>query len=464
LADVFLSYRNTPERLKLVSRLAHILLAYDIKVWWDYRLAIGESYSENIARELADARLVVPLWCTQSVASDWVLTEARIGKHKLFPARLQRCSLPGEFEHLHAASLIGWNGAADHPLLVNFVRELCKRLGKDPNARPDAIRELLSLPLLEPLPESDAPTKEEVKPTTPASQTRQWKCVKALTVHTDETRINAASFSPDGDYILAAVGSSVAFWYIPTGARVDKQRDDTTWGDAMWAEYARDGSKFLVTRQSGITKIFTVEGTRTIAILKEHKDRVQRARFSPDGTRVLTCSDDKTAKVWDAATGECLLTLSKHTDFVLGGAFSPDGRLIATGSTDGSVKIWTARRGDLVADWQKVGIVYTVDFSPDSSALLIASRGDNKVVDVASGGTVVSLGTRSSSAGRFSRDGRLIVTVEWPTPLTHVWDARSGEKLATLEAKQWSPTAEFSPDGTTIASVEGSTINLWRPA
>jgi hypothetical protein len=164
VADVFLSYRNTADRLALVKRLAFILRAYKVEVWWDYALVAGESYRTNITKELSQAQVVTPLWCGESVKSEWVKMEAQLGKDKLIPARLQYCDLPREFEAIQAANLIGWNGAADNPRLLSFVRQICERLGKSAELPADSIEQLLSLPPVPPLPERApaAPKAEHV--------------------------------------------------------------------------------------------------------------------------------------------------------------------------------------------------------------------------------------------------------------------------------------------------------------
>jgi hypothetical protein len=80
MADVFICYRNTPERRALVRRLAAILRAHEVTVWWDYGLEAGESYRAQITTELANARLVAPLWCEESVNSQWVRMEVELDK------------------------------------------------------------------------------------------------------------------------------------------------------------------------------------------------------------------------------------------------------------------------------------------------------------------------------------------------------------------------------------------------
>ena len=153
MADVFISYRNTPDRRIIVRRLATILRAHEISVWWDYGLEAGESYRAQITAELASARVVSPLWCAESIQSPWVRMEAELGKDKLVPARLQKVVPPDAFEAIQAADLIGWDGAVGSPRLLEFVRLICKRLGRPAIAPTDMIEDLGQLPAVAPLPE-----------------------------------------------------------------------------------------------------------------------------------------------------------------------------------------------------------------------------------------------------------------------------------------------------------------------
>lgn len=156
MADVFLSYRNLEDRRRLVTRFATILRAHEISVWWDYGLDAGESYRDQITRELAQARLVIPFWCEESVASKWVGMEAELGRDKLFPARLQRVAPPPAFEAIHAAHLETWDGSILDPQLDEFVRDICAKLGKPARLPADTKKELSRLPKLKPLPQPKA--------------------------------------------------------------------------------------------------------------------------------------------------------------------------------------------------------------------------------------------------------------------------------------------------------------------
>jgi formylglycine-generating enzyme required for sulfatase activity len=176
MADVFISYRNTPDRRAIVRRLATILRAYEVTVWWDYGLEAGESFRAQITTELANARVVAPLWCVESVQSRWVRMEAEFGKDKLVPARLQKVAPPDAFEAIQAADLIGWDGAVGSPRLQAFVRRICARLGRPSVAPTDMIEELASLPVVPPLPEIvPAAAAPSASAATPAHDYAFWE-------------------------------------------------------------------------------------------------------------------------------------------------------------------------------------------------------------------------------------------------------------------------------------------------
>ena len=180
MADVFISYRNTPDRRIIVRRLSTILRAHEITVWWDYGLEAGESYRAQITAELANARVVSPLWCAESIQSPWVRMEAELGKDKLVPARLQKVVPPDAFEAIQAADLIGWDGAVGSPRLLEFVRLICKRLGRPAIAPTDMIEDLGQLPAVVPLPEIAAtmapPASQSAGPANDyAFWERQWE-------------------------------------------------------------------------------------------------------------------------------------------------------------------------------------------------------------------------------------------------------------------------------------------------
>src|SRR5262245_5540494 len=79
MADIFLSYRNTPDVRPIVRRLATLLQVHGFTVWWDYGLEAGKQFEQQILNEITAAGVVIPLWSEQSVSSYWVRREAELG-------------------------------------------------------------------------------------------------------------------------------------------------------------------------------------------------------------------------------------------------------------------------------------------------------------------------------------------------------------------------------------------------
>lgn len=156
MADVFISYKNTPERRLLVRRLALVLHVNGASVWWDNSLGAGQKFKSEIAEEIAKASVVVPLWCAKSIYSDWVNWEAELGRPKLTPAKLQRISPPSAFNEIHAADLVGWDGDIRDSKVETFVQLLCNRLGERKRPTSDLLDDLSQLPKLVALPPEDA--------------------------------------------------------------------------------------------------------------------------------------------------------------------------------------------------------------------------------------------------------------------------------------------------------------------
>ena len=84
-----------------------------------------------------------------------------------------------------------------------------------------------------------------------------------------------------------------------------------------------------------------------VYLLKGHKDRVSKARFSPCGTYIASASWDRTVKLWKRSDGSLVATLSEHDDRVEHLAFSPDGKTLSSGGLKGTLVI--RRMHDIVS-------------------------------------------------------------------------------------------------------------------
>lgn len=101
MADIFLSYAR--EDLAIASKLAAMLEANGLVVWWDRRLVAGDEINDAIEKAIDEAKAVVVLWSPNSVGSRWVRGEAETAaeSRKLIPVKIAECKLPLAFRGLH---------------------------------------------------------------------------------------------------------------------------------------------------------------------------------------------------------------------------------------------------------------------------------------------------------------------------------------------------------------------------
>ncbi len=108
--EVFISYAR--EDLHRAMPLVQALTARGWSVWWDHTILPGQTWDSVIGKALEEARCIVVLWSRNSVASDWVMTEAEEGRerHILVPVLLEDVRVPRQFRRIQAAPLVDWAG------------------------------------------------------------------------------------------------------------------------------------------------------------------------------------------------------------------------------------------------------------------------------------------------------------------------------------------------------------------
>ena len=114
MSDVFISYASQDRAT--AEKLANVLAGEGWSVWWDRTIPPGKTFARMIEDALTAAKCVVVLWSQISRESDWVQNEARFGHKRqvLIPALIEDVEPPFEFGHIHAASLIDWQGDTSH--------------------------------------------------------------------------------------------------------------------------------------------------------------------------------------------------------------------------------------------------------------------------------------------------------------------------------------------------------------
>ena len=157
--------------------------------------------------------------------------------------------------------------------------------------------------------------------------------------------------------------------------------------------------------------------------------------FSPAGGFLLTGGEDKIIRKWPVAGDAAPMLLKGHEDAVNSIAISADGHQALSGSNDGTSRIWNLVTGEVLdtAIAQPGAQVVSVAISPDQQSVLI---GTNQVAPF-----LWKLGEKSPvglvghdqpvDSVCFSPDGRFAATTSHDGT-TRLWNARTGEPLATL--------------------------------
>ena len=108
MADIFISYSKA-DRL-LAEQLAAYLETEGWSGWFDRSLTAGDTFRDEIIKELARARAVISVWTETSVKSDWVRAEAGRAKAdgKLIPVKtsgLAYQAIPLPFGEMHTEAI-----------------------------------------------------------------------------------------------------------------------------------------------------------------------------------------------------------------------------------------------------------------------------------------------------------------------------------------------------------------------
>lgn len=135
VADIFLSYKR--EQRAQVVNLAEALRGLGLEVWFDASLSAGEAFSDEINREVREARAIVVCWSPEAAESPWVKAEAQVGFSKrnltsILIAGPDGFEAPVPFNSLHSEDMRDWSPTRSprHAGWLSIVRRLGGLLGR----------------------------------------------------------------------------------------------------------------------------------------------------------------------------------------------------------------------------------------------------------------------------------------------------------------------------------------------
>jgi eukaryotic-like serine/threonine-protein kinase len=318
----------------------------------------------------------------------------------------------------------------------------------------------------------------------------------------------SARFAAAADRVVTASEDRTAcVWDATTGTPLVLLRGHT--GALAAATWAHNDRWIVTASEDGTARVWSAEHGKLVIAAMRHEGgaAITHALVSHDERMLLTTGSDGSARVWalpnstpedgPVAPSRPLASLAGHAGAIVAASFADDDSLVATGGIDRLAKIWDPQRGQLLATFEQDDVVRAVGFAAghrlvtggqhaviwdahtdkqrydlDSPVHAIAITRDGTVAAGTDDSriTLVRRGDRSVLQGHLGRvlavaftpDGRTLVTAgEDPRNRPLVWDVESGTRRGELGDHATAVRLlAISPDGDTVATASGSTIEL----
>ncbi len=141
-ANIFVSY-SRDDRAKVLP-IIEALEKAGLTVWWDGLLEAGTLFLHTTEQALEEADVVLVVWTSTSVQSNWVRDEATSGREtgRLVPVTIDGSLPPLGFRQFQVADLSAWRKNPDAPEIQNVIQSIRSLMGQPSQ----------SLPLVTPLP------------------------------------------------------------------------------------------------------------------------------------------------------------------------------------------------------------------------------------------------------------------------------------------------------------------------
>ena len=339
--------------------------------------------------------------------------------------------------------------------------------------------------------------REARQPGASASRNAQVPTVPLLPInhvmHAPTQTVTDVAISPDGQWILAASGSSVFGWDAQTGEKQRETRMEK--GDCPRLAVSPNGRSVVVAnnltgwlgkRRSELRLRDLQTGTE----LKRWKQdgHVTSLAFSCDGKQIAAGDTNGAAHFWEADSEREIQHLLPPEDsadgevrrvaYVRGDYAAKQVVVLRTGQTLTEIGLWEVRRTRLlkaytlhIRECLTYGQIGDILPSPDGSLLLIANNDPGSrnyslhLWDVKTGSEVRAFrGHTDDIRGlAWSADGQRVASCG-EDKTVRVWNVASGTELARgLGHTRTVRTVAFSSDGTTLASGgDDRAVCLWR--
>jgi formylglycine-generating enzyme required for sulfatase activity len=103
----------------------------------------GKDFARQIEGKIRAAKVLIVLWCTKSVGSEWVNEEVDLAKElgTLIPTKIEDCELPVGSRLKDYIDLTHWDGSPRSHLLDSLLDAIAQKVGRDPAPNFRALQE-----------------------------------------------------------------------------------------------------------------------------------------------------------------------------------------------------------------------------------------------------------------------------------------------------------------------------------
>lgn len=286
--------------------------------------------------------------------------------------------------------------------------------------------------------------------------------------------ITAINFSPDGKRLATATDTgAVQVWDMATRREVG---EPLRLGDGQNIDSISFGAKDTATTVSsaeGPGRFWDINTRRPVGPsfrIPDESVGIGSSIFSPDGTVIAAEATNMDFALIDASTHREIGS-AIHAAWPL--AFSPDGKLLAVADLSnlhGLVKLLNVATRH-VTDTVSHGMDITqympaAAFSPDGKIIAITEQKSVDLWDIARHRIIGSPIAVTATAVAFSPNGKMLATIS-SSGATDLWDTGSHQQLGgplTQYISAYGGVLAFSPDSTTLATADRSTVTFWDVA
>jgi WD40 repeat protein len=276
-------------------------------------------------------------------------------------------------------------------------------------------------------------------------------------------RVTSIKFSPNGRRVISGSRDcTVRFWDTKSGRQLGSPMKE--YGDITCVAFSTNGTQCTYSFRPRDTTIYHWDVETRCQIgrpWKGHTGGVTCLGVSPDGRFVVSGSADQDLRLWDW-DGVSIGIFRGHSLRITSIAFSPGSRQIVSGSDDCTIRIWDIDARAPVNAPRAVGprglqeFVHAVALSPDGGQAPVGMNdGDIHVYNVETGSLISRDQRRYGviSAIAFSPDRRRLVSGSEDQTI-RLWDVGSHRLLYTRNLPRHAEVTSlaFSPDGDTLLS------------